>query len=59
MRYSRLQRLKDAGFDLSTVVPFARQWHVQCSQCDAVVVNGTPTHEHGCPHIVRGGNDDE
>ena len=23
---------------------------ISCSQCAALVINGTPTHEHGCPN---------
>lgn len=23
---------------------------VHCSQCEALVLNGVPTHEHGCPN---------
>ena len=26
---------------------------VQCSQCDAVIINGTPCHETGCPNITQ------
>jgi hypothetical protein len=53
MAKSHVQRLRDKGFDESTVVPFERRWYVRCSQCEAVVINGHPCHEHGCPNIVR------
>lgn len=26
---------------------------VKCSQCEALVINGTPCHEHGCPHEMH------
>jgi hypothetical protein len=39
---ARRKRLKTLGFDLST------SKRVICSQCEAIVVNGTPCHEHGC-----------
>ena len=37
------------GFDGSTR---ARNGVVslRCSQCEAVAINGTPCHEHGCPN---------
>jgi hypothetical protein len=25
-------------------------WKISCSQCEALVINGTPTHETGCPN---------
>jgi hypothetical protein len=37
-----LQRIKDDGFDESTLA--------KCPQCDSRVINGCPTHEHGCPN---------
>lgn len=52
---SRLDRLLALGFDLS------RQYdrddggtyvRVRCSQCDALVINGTPCHETACPNQV-------
>jgi len=50
---SRLQRLRDAGFDLSRHIPFKKEWRVRCSQCEALVINGTPCHENGCPNRPR------
>lgn len=50
---SQLQQLKEQGFDLSTVVPFAREWRVRCSQCEALVINGVATHERRCPNEVH------
>lgn len=47
------------GFDLSQHIPFTNQWRVKCSQCQALAINGTPTHETGCPnamHECRGCN---
>lgn len=52
-RPSRLARLQALGFDNSKVVPFTSHWRVSCSQCEAVVINGTPTHETGCPNAVH------
>lgn len=50
-----LNQLRTQGFDRSTrAYPTLR---VGCSQCEAVCVNGIPTHEHGCPnetHACRG-----
>lgn len=28
---------------------------IRCSQCDATVINGVATHEHGCPNRRRHG----
>jgi hypothetical protein len=44
--------LKARGFDRSHAVPFQRGAVVQCSQCEALSINGTPCHERGCPNIV-------
>ena len=41
----RKKRLKALGFDLST------KSRVKCSQCEVLVIYGTPCHEHGCPNI--------
>jgi hypothetical protein len=46
---SKVQKLRDLGFDLSERVPF-QGWTVKCSQCEALVINGYPAHEQGCPH---------
>lgn len=45
---TRARYLRDTlGFDLSTGA------RVRCSQCEALVINGTPAHEHGCPNATR------
>lgn len=46
-----LDQLVDRGFDASA----RRGWYVrvQCSQCEAVVLNGTAVHETGCPNDTR------
>lgn len=59
-RRSRVQGLRDLGFDLSEVVPFQGTHRVRCSQCEALVINGVPCHELGCPHHAkRRDNDDD
>lgn len=45
-----LQRLRDLGFDQASHKPFTKEYRVKCSCCDALVINGTPTHETGCPN---------
>lgn len=45
-----LAELREHGFDLSTHIPFTKQYNVKCSCCLALSVNGTPTHEIGCPN---------
>lgn len=51
---SRLAYLRDTlGFDLTKNVPFTKQYRLGCSSCQALAVNGVPTHEHGCPQAVH------
>lgn len=53
-----LASLQARGFDQSRTGSHG-EVHVRCSQCEALVVNGTPTHERGCPnatHECRGCN---
>jgi rRNA maturation endonuclease Nob1 len=58
---SRLSQFRDVlGFDRTTHVPFTKQYRIRCSQCEALVINGYPTHEQGCPsarHECRGCNE--
>jgi len=53
MKLSRVQRLRDAGFDQSYAIPFERKWRIRCSQCEACSINGVPCHERGCPNVPR------
>ena len=46
----KLAILKAQGFDKSHHVPFTSFFHLGCSQCESLVINGFPTHEHGCPN---------
>jgi hypothetical protein len=48
-----LKRLIALGFDNSRVIPFTKRYRVSCSQCEALCINGVPTHEHGCPNAVH------
>ena len=60
MKISTVARLRARGFDLSSAVPFERAWDVRCSQCSALVINGVPCHERGCPHeAYTGSNTDD
>lgn len=52
MRASLTASLRARGFDRSHAVPFERGAHVACSQCEALVINGTACHERGCPNVV-------
>lgn len=45
-----LRLLRQLGFDESSHVPFTKLFRVRCSQCEALCINGVPTHEAGCPH---------
>jgi len=53
-----LNKLKELGFDQSKHIPFTKQYHVSCSQCEALCINGMPTHETGCPNQRREEEDD-
>jgi hypothetical protein len=54
-----LQTAIAEGFDQSVPIgrdndgQFARGIRVRCSQCEALVLQGTACHEHGCPNIAR------
>ena len=52
MKASKIQTLRDQGFDRSVVIPFYGV-RVGCSQCAAAVINGVPCHETGCPNAAR------
>lgn len=45
-----IEMLHAEGFDLSRAVRFERAAIVRCSQCEALVINGHPSHERGCPN---------
>lgn len=57
-RVSQIARLRAQGFDRSEAIPFETAWKVRCSQCQALVINGVPTHERGCPNIQKGERED-
>lgn len=46
-----IAQLKKQGFDEST--RDGKYNRVKCSQCEALVIMGTPTHERGCPNQPR------
>ena len=50
MNLATLQRL---GFDQARHIPFTREYHVSCSQCAAIFINGVPCHETGCPNATQ------
>lgn len=47
---SALDDLRFMGFDESHNVRFTSGYKVKCSCCSAMVINGVPTHERGCPN---------
>lgn len=51
--FINLANLKLLGFDNSRHIPFTRRFRVACSQCQAMNINGIPTHEKGCPHEMH------
>lgn len=44
-----LASLQAQGFDLSK--RNGKSYSIGCSQCAALVINGTPCHETGCPNV--------
>lgn len=48
-----LKYYRGLGFDRTTNVPFTKEYRIRCSQCEALVINGTPCHEAGCPNAPR------
>ena len=42
--------LRKQGFDRTSYDRSTGRYHVGCSQCEAVVINGVACHEHGCPN---------
>jgi hypothetical protein len=48
-----LEHLEGLGFDRSSQWPGTHRFAVACSCCHALVVNGTPTHESGCPNAMH------
>lgn len=54
-----LESVLARGFDESEAAsPGERGVHVRCSQCQALVVSGVATHEHGCPNARLTRRDD-
>lgn len=52
-----LEELIELGFDQSSMSDddsdYLPRIHVKCSQCEALCINGVPTHEHGCPNTMH------
>jgi hypothetical protein len=46
-----LESLLTRGFDNSEIS--GQSIKVRCSQCEALVINGTATHETGCPRNLH------
>ena len=42
--------LRAQGFDLTRKERGSDYYHVRCSQCEALVINGVACHETGCPN---------
>lgn len=47
----QLAELQALGFDNSSAGDHS--FAVRCSQCDALVINGVPCHESGCPNEMH------
>ena len=53
----RCKALRAEGFDRST--DEGKLVHVACSSCEALVLNGTACHEHGCPNTTHHETEEE
>jgi hypothetical protein len=47
-----VEQVISLGFDRSFKDEDEGYIRVRCSQCEALVINGIPAHEHGCPNQV-------
>lgn len=47
------ERLRRAGFDLTTYDRSSGYYRVRCSQCQSMIVQGLAIHEKGCPNERR------
>lgn len=47
------RHLRALGFDRSRYNPSSATYSVRCSQCEALCINGMPTHERHCPNERR------
>lgn len=53
-RRSRLgDQLRRRGFDRTSYDRSEGAYHVSCTQCEALVINGYACHETGCPNKRR------
>ena len=48
-----IKSLAARGFDKSRQVKPGEHIRVGCSQCEALCINGVPTHEIGCPNAMH------
>jgi len=48
-----LANLRARGFDESRNIPFTKMYRPRCSRCQALVINGRPSHETGCSNAVH------
>ena len=46
---NRIARLERLGFNVDTL-PGSNRVQVTCDSCEALLINGTATHEQGCPN---------
>jgi hypothetical protein len=50
---SKGDQLRRQGFDLTAYDRMWGTYRARCSQCQATVINGTASHERGCPNIKK------
>lgn len=49
----KLIQIIEQGFDDSSIDEDAEAVLVRCSRCEAAIINGIATHEHGCSNWIR------
>lgn len=57
-KYRMGDRLRRQGFDQGRYDRETGGYRVGCSQCAALVINGVPCHETGCPNQIKTEDDD-
>lgn len=58
-KVSLAERLRRRGFDLAAYNPRTGYTRVECSQCEALCINGVACHEIGCPNERRAREENE
>lgn len=50
---TRVQQLEALGFTATPDEESPGYLRIKCDRCEALVINGVPAHETGCPNAMR------